>query len=109
MSHLHLFLLFSHDWTNVDLFFNNYTSLFSIPIFSSIIYIRVFLQRHKMKQERFKWNRNKKLITQLWAISSLYLAMWMPIQLSSLINKYWLPTFLIQTQIDYMYLFPIMK
>lgn len=97
---------YNQQWTNVDLFFNNYTPLLSIPIFCTILYIRVFIQRRHMQQQRFKWNRDKRLILQIWALSSLYLAMWMPLQLSGLINLYWLPTFLIQAQIDYMYLFP---
>ena len=96
------------NWSNVDLFFNNYTPLLAIPVFCSVIYIRIFIQRRHMKQERFKWRRDKKLVLQLWAMSSLYLAMWMPLQLSGLINIYWLPTFLLQAQIDYMYLFPFL-
>jgi hypothetical protein len=59
-----------------------------------------------MQQQRFKWRRDKRLVLQLWAISSLYLVMWMPLQLAGLIDLYWLPTFLLQAQIDYMYLFP---
>jgi hypothetical protein len=59
-----------------------------------------------MRQQRFKWRRDKKLVLQLWILSSLYLSMWMPLQLAGLINLYWLPTFLLQAQIDYMYLFP---
>jgi len=59
-----------------------------------------------MRQQRFKWRRDKKLVLQLWISSSLYLSLWMPIQLTGLINLYWLPTFLLQAQIDYMYLFP---
>ncbi len=59
-----------------------------------------------MKQEAFKWQRDKKMILQLWVISSSYLAMWMPIELTGLINTYWDPHFLLQAQIDYMYLFP---
>ena len=96
------------DWSNIDLFFNNYTPLIGIPVFCSVIYIRIFIQRRHMKQQRFKWRRDKKLVLQLWAMSSLYLAMWMPSQLSALINTYWLPSFLIQPQIDYMYLFPFL-
>jgi hypothetical protein len=92
--------------TNIDLFLNNYTPLFSIPVFCSIIYIRVFIQKRTMKQQAFKWRRDRKMILQLWAISSLYLAMWMPIELTGLINTYWDPSFLLQAQIDYMYLFP---
>jgi hypothetical protein len=97
---------YNDNWTNVDLFFNNYTPLFSIPLFCSIIYIRVIIKRRYMKQQRFKWRRDKKLVLQILVLSSLYLAMWMPIQISGLINLYWLPTFLLQAQIDYMYLFP---
>ena len=59
-----------------------------------------------MKLEVFKWKRDRKMILQLLAVSSLYLAMWMPLQLCSLINIYWDWSFLLQAQIDYMYLFP---
>ncbi|CAF0780842.1 unnamed protein product [Adineta steineri] len=97
---------YNYIWAQVDLFFNNYTPLLSIPLFCAIIYIRVLIQKHEMKQEVFKWNRDKKMILQLWAISSLYLGMWMPIQLTGLINTYWDPNFLLQAQVDYIYLFP---
>jgi len=97
---------YNQQWANIDLFFNNYTPLFSIPVFCTIIYVRIFIQRRHMRQQRFKWRRDKKLVLQLWILSSLYLSMWMPIQLTGLINLYWLPTFLLQAQIDYMYLFP---
>jgi hypothetical protein len=97
---------YNENWANVDLFFNNYTPLFSIPLFCSMIYVRVFIQKRSMKQQAFKWKRDKKMILQLWAISSLYLGMWMPLQLTGLINTFWNPTFLLQAQIDYIYLFP---
>ena len=97
---------YNQDWTNVDLFFNNYTPLCTIPVFCSAIYIRVLIQRRKMRQQRFKWRQDKKLILQIWVLSSLYLALWMPVQLTGLINLYWSPTFLLQEQIDYIYLFP---
>ena len=76
----------SKTWSNIDLFFNNYTSLFAIPVFCSVLY-----QRRTM---------------QLLAMSSLYLAMWMPLQVSGIVDLYWDPSFLVQAQIDYMYLFP---
>jgi hypothetical protein len=97
---------YNETWSNVDLFFNNYTPLLSIPVFCTVLYVRVFIQKGSLKQQRFKWRRDKKLILQLWALSSLYLGMWMPLQLSGLIELYWSPTFLFQAQIDYMYLFP---
>ena len=61
-----------------------------------------------MKQKAFQWRRDKKMIFQLWAVSSLYLAMWMPLQLLSMINIYVDPNFLLQAQIDYLYLMPYM-
>jgi hypothetical protein len=97
---------YNQNWANIDLFFNNYTPLFAIPLFCSIIYARVFIQKRAMKQQAFKWSRDKKMVLQLWAVSSLYLGMWMPIQLTGLINTFWNPTFLLQAQIDYIYLFP---
>jgi hypothetical protein len=92
--------------TNFDLYFNNYMPLLTIPIFCVVLYIRVLLQKRSMKLQAFKWKRDKKMILQLWATSSLYLAMWMPIQLTGFINVYWDPYFLLQAQIDYIYLFP---
>lgn len=94
------------QWANIDLYVNNYVPLLSIPIFCLIIYIRVLIQKHSMKQEVFKWRRDKRMILQLWATSSLYLGMWMPLQISALINTYWDGNFMVQAQVDYMYLFP---
>jgi hypothetical protein len=94
------------NWATIDVLFNNCAPLFAIPVFCSIIYVRIFLQKRSMRQQAFKWRRDRKMILQLWAISSLYLAMWMPLQLVVLINLYVNPNFLIQAQIDYMYLFP---
>ncbi|CAF1044750.1 unnamed protein product [Adineta ricciae] len=93
-------------WSSVDLFFNNYVPLIIIPSFCAVLYIRIYVQKRKMKQQAFKWVRDKKMIIQLWAISSLYLCMWLPTQLSGLINTYWDQYFLLQAQIDYIYLFP---
>ena len=95
-------------WSIFDIYVNNLTTTCLIPTFCSIIYIRVFIQKRAMKQKAFQWRRDKKMIFQLWAVSSLYLAMWMPLQLLSLINTYIDPSFLIQAQIDYLYLMPYM-
>ena len=95
-------------WSVADIYVNNLTTTCLIPIFCSIIYIRVFIQKRAMKQKAFQWRRDKKMIFQLWAVSSLYLAMWMPLQLLSLINTYIDPSFLLQAQIDYLFLMPYM-
>ena len=80
-------------WWKIDLFFNNYTPLFLIPASCIVIYVRILIQKSHLKRQRFKWRRDKQLVVQIWAICTEYLAMWMP-------------TFLVQAQIDYMYLFP---
>jgi hypothetical protein len=95
-------------WSVADIYVNNLTTTCLIPIFCSIIYIRVFIQKRAMKQKAFQWRRDKKMIFQLWAVSSLYLAMWMPLQLLSMINTYLDPTFLLQPQIDFLFLMPYM-
>ena len=59
-----------------------------------------------MKQRAFQWRRDKKMILQLWAVSSLYMAAWMPQQLVSLVEDYWDPNFLFQTEVDFLYLLP---
>ena len=96
----------NRTWAYVDLFFNNYAPLFAIPVFCSVLYFRVFLQRRAMRQQAVKWSRDRKLIIQLWLISTLYLGMWMPLQMAGLINLFFDSDFLVQAQIDYMYLFP---
>ena len=96
----------SKFFTQVDLYFNNYIPLIVIPVFCVILYVRVFIQMRSMKLEAFKWKRDKKMILQLWAISSLYLGMWMPLQLLGIINLYFDTYFLYQAQLDYLYLFP---
>jgi hypothetical protein len=93
-------------WSSIDLFFNNYVPLLIIPIFCAILYIRVYLQKQSMQLKVNKWRRDKKLILQLLIISSLYLTMWMPIQILGLINLYWDPSFLVQAEIDYLSYFP---
>lgn len=98
--------LYNTQWYNFDLFVNNYAPLVMIPLGCGLIYVRVCLQRRTMRQQAFKWSRDKKIILELWALSSLYLAMWMPMQLAGLINLYWDPNFLLQAQFDYMFLFP---
>lgn len=96
----------NRHWYNFDLFVMNYFPLVVIPVCCAMIYIRVLFQKRTMKQHVFKWKRDKKMILQLWAISSLYLGMWGPMQICGLINLYWDPRFMLQAQFDYMYLFP---
>jgi hypothetical protein len=93
-------------WTNIDLFFNNYAPLIIIPVFCMMLYTRVFFQRRSMQRHVVTWRRNRKLIIQVWAISSLYLAAWMPVEIPGMINLFWDRAFLLQFQIDYIYLFP---
>ena len=95
-------------WSIIDVYFNNLTISFCIPTFCSIIYIRVFMQKRVMQQQAFQWRRDKKMILQLWAVSSLYMAVWIPLQLLSVINTYVDPNFLLQAQIDYLFLLPYM-
>ena len=97
---------YSLTWSLFDLYVNNLLPIFTIPIACTILYVRVMLQKRTMRQQAFKWSRDRKMILQLWAISSLYLAMWMPLQLLWLINLYWNPTFLLEEQVKYLYLFP---
>ena len=95
-------------WSIIDVYFNNLTILFCIPVFCSIIYLRVFIRKRVMQRQVFQWRRDKKMILQLWAVSSLYMAVWVPLQLLSLINTFIDPTFLIQLSLDYLFLLPYM-
>lgn len=93
-------------WANIDTFVNNQAVLYSIPVFCLIIYVRVCLQKRALQLKPFKWRRDRKMIIQLSAISTFYLLLWLPLQLPALINLCWNKDFLLQAQIDYMYLFP---
>lgn len=97
---------YSLTWSLFDLYLNNLVPIFAIPIACTTLYVRVMLQKHTMRQQAFKWSRDRKMILQLWAISSLYLALWMPLQLLWLINLYWNSTFLVEEQVKYLYLCP---
>jgi hypothetical protein len=92
--------------STIDLFFNNYTPLIIIPLFCMSVYLRVLYHRQVMQAQALRWRRDKRLILHLFMISTLYLSMWMPLQIAGLVNLYWDSSFLVQAQIDYMYLFP---
>ncbi|CAF1227607.1 unnamed protein product [Rotaria sp. Silwood1] len=77
-----------------------------IPIASISLFIRVLWQKHSMQLQAYKWKRDRKMTLQLLSITLLYLILWMPLNMTFLINLFWLPNFLIEEQVNYIYLMP---
>jgi hypothetical protein len=69
-----------------DVIINNCSTNFLIPILSLILLIRVMKQKHRMKQQAFKWRRDRKMLVQLLSISILYIIFWLPVNTVTLIE-----------------------
>jgi hypothetical protein len=69
-----------------DLIINNCSTNFLIPFLSVILLIRVMKQKHRMRQQAFKWRRDRKMLLQLLSISILYVIFWLPNNFVSLIE-----------------------
>ncbi|CAF5032125.1 unnamed protein product [Rotaria sp. Silwood1] len=59
-----------------------------------------------MQLQAYKWKRDRKMTLQLLSITLLYVILWMPLNLTLVINLFWLPYFLIEEQVNYTYLMP---
>ncbi|CAF1196168.1 unnamed protein product [Rotaria sordida] len=59
-----------------------------------------------MKLQVYKWQRDRKMTLQLLSITFLYLILWMPLNMVLVINVFWLPYFLVEQQVNYIYLMP---
>ncbi|CAF3254504.1 unnamed protein product [Rotaria sp. Silwood2] len=77
-----------------------------IPIASISLFIRVLWQKRSMQLQAYKWKRDRKMTLQLLSITLLYLILWMPLNMALVINVFWLPDFLIEEQVNYIYLMP---
>ncbi len=69
-----------------DTIVNNCLTNLLIPLLSSLLFIRVIKQKHRLKQQRFKWRRDRKMLLQLLSISFLYIIFWLPNNLVSVIE-----------------------
>ncbi|CAF1501061.1 unnamed protein product [Adineta steineri] len=47
------------------------------------------------RQQAINWKRHRKMVSQLWIVSSLYLGFWLPSTITLLIEITILPSFMI--------------
>lgn len=77
-----------------DFLFNIVAPLGLIIVANVLLVIRVIYQKISRHQP-VNWRRQRKMTVQLWTISSLYLAFWLPITIVQLIQLTAIPTFML--------------
>lgn len=65
-----------------------------LNIFINVLFIIRVIQRKISRHQRFHWRRHRKMIIQFWALSTLQLALWLPLVCVSLIQTTVDPTFM---------------
>ena len=97
---------FSSGIANFDTFFNNWAPIFAIPVLSGTLFARFLVKKRQMRNEAFRWKRDRKMVIQLLTITSLYLFMWSPVQVATVydyVRTAGLPS---QFEVDYLYSLP---
>ena len=94
-----------------DLIFN-ITVPITITILANLtLIIRVINRRMSHLHQAMNWRRHRKMVLQLWFISSLYMAFWLPMVITQLIQISVMPTFMIDqldTILFLVYLIPLL-
>jgi len=92
--------LSTFDWTT-----NILIPSLIIPIGSISLLLRVLIQAKKMKR-RIDWKSTRKMTLQLMIISTLYVILWSPLALISLIRIYFFPDLIDDITYYYLYYTP---
>ena len=83
------------SWSSVDVFANVVCPISVILIGSLTLILRVIRQRRTAAgTSHVNWRKQRKMVLQLCAISSLYLSVWLPIATIQLVQLYADSTFL---------------
>jgi hypothetical protein len=72
-----------------DFIVNTFIPLLTVPIFSAALFAHILFKKRQMRLQFFKWKRDRKMILQLVAISTLYLFFWLPLQIFNLMNTFY--------------------
>ena len=97
---------FSSGIANFDTFFNNWAPIFAIPVLSGTLFARFLVKKRQMRNEAFRWKRDRKMVIQLLTITSLYLFMWSPVQAATVYDYVWTAGLPSQFEVDYLYSLP---
>ncbi|CAF1426083.1 unnamed protein product [Adineta steineri] len=77
-----------------DFIFNIVVPITIIILANLLLVIRVTYQKMS-RQQAINWRRHRKMVSQLWIVSSLYLGFWLPSTITLLIQVTILPSFMI--------------
>ena len=91
---------------NFDTFANNWLPIVAIPVLSGALLIRFLARRRRMLLGVFRWKRDRKMITQLLSIASLYFLMWAPLQAAAVYVEIVLDGAAPEFVVDYLYILP---
>jgi hypothetical protein len=98
-------------------FFGQFDFIFNIAVPNVIIMlanvtliIRVIYQKIS-RHQAVNWRRHRKMVLQLWIVSSLYMAFWLPMTITQLIQITVMPSFMIdqlETILFVVYFIPLL-
>ena len=93
-----------------DFIFNIVCPISLIILANVLLIVRVVYQKMSRRQA-IHWRRHRKMTLQLWTISSLYLAFWLPITIVQMIQITAVPTFMldqVETLLFMIYFVPLL-
>lgn len=65
-----------------------------VIMFANITLVIRVIRQKMSRQQGINWRRHRKMVVQLWLVSSLYMAFWMPLAITQFIQITVMPTFM---------------
>lgn len=81
---------------------HNFLPVFIVTGSTGFLIIRVIKQKQQIQQNRFSWNRCRRMIIQLLSLVNLFLILTLPATIVSIIQNCCLPTFISTIQSTYL-------
>ncbi|CAF1937828.1 unnamed protein product [Rotaria magnacalcarata] len=96
------YLLFDKVLGTFDMSINNGMPMIIDILANITLILRVAMRKHRFRQSAM-WRQQRRMIVQLFCLSSLYLVGWTPILIVELVQILVDPTFLVAIQMDYIF------
>ncbi|UJR17799.1 hypothetical protein I4U23_004698 [Adineta vaga] len=77
-----------------DFIFNLFLPVFTIMLANITLVTRVIYQKIS-RQQIVHWQRHRKMVLQLWIVSSLYMGLWLPLTITLFVEMTTLPLFMV--------------
>jgi hypothetical protein len=93
-----------------DFIFNLAFPVMIIMFANLTLIIRVIYEKIS-RQQTINWRRHRKMVLQLWIVSSLYMGFWLPFTITQLIQITVMPSFMIdqvETMLFFVYFIPLL-